>query len=51
MSRTVEKRIEKLEDEASPQRFMEIRIIGNDQFPTLLPKNFTIRVPIKKKKR
>ena len=49
----LKKRIEKLEDEVAPQQFQEIRIINH--IPGgLLGKNgreFTIRVPVKKKRR
>jgi hypothetical protein len=47
------KRIEKLEDEVLPQRFMEIKIVNTipGMFLGKFGKEFAIRVPKKKRKR
>ena len=49
----LKKRIEKLEDEVLPQRFEEIRIINHIPGGLLgkYGREFTIRVPVKKRKR
>lgn len=54
MSKNLKKRIEILEEEALPQQFEEIKIINH--LPGVLfeecgKKEFTIRVPVRRKRR